>query len=71
MGPRVKLKQETMSPSSDSSAVERWDHCSRCTIQSIIRFIADKLHPYKSSKKPLSRMGVHTIHLSNAALRET
>ena len=40
-------------------------------INQSIHFIADKLHPYKSSKKPLSRTGVHTINFSNAATRET
>ena len=41
------------------------------SINQSIHFIADKLHPYKSSKKPLSRTGVHTINFSNAATRET
>ena len=40
------------------------------SINQSIRFIADKLHPYKSSKKPF-RTGVHTINFSNAATRET
>ena len=44
-------------------------NCNQSINQSI-RFIADKLHPYKSSKKPF-RTGVHTINFSNAATRET
>ena len=39
MGPRVDLKQEPVSPSSDSSAVERWDHRSPCGIDRLRRSI--------------------------------
>ena len=39
MGPRVELKQEPMSPSSDYSTVEHWDHRSRCAIDRLHRSI--------------------------------
>ena len=43
------------------------------SINQSINFIADKLHPYKSSgkKNQLSRTGAHTINFSSAATRET
>ena len=39
MGPRVELKQEPVSPSSDYSAVERCDHRSCCAIDRLRRSI--------------------------------
>ena len=46
-----------------------------CDIVLINQFILLRINyihiSCKSSKKPLSRTGVHTIHFSNAATRET
>ena len=39
VGPRVELKQEPVSSSSDESAVERWDHRSRCALDRLRRSI--------------------------------